>query len=301
MAQGYGKESKMKHEKKIDIPKILIHVFLFALCIITLYPVVYVLAASFSDPDLFVLNQGKLMILPQGFSLISYEKILSMGSIWTGYRNTIFYVVLGTSINMLMTSLGAFVLSRSELYFNKYLAMFIIFTMQFSGGLIPTYILVTNVLGNSIWTILLPGAIATTNLIILRTGFASIPNSLIEAAQIDGAGYIRIFTSIVLPLSKASLAVIALYYGVTHWNSWLQASIYLRDRSLYPLQIFLREILISNQLDEALLGSEVGMSANIQETIKYATIMVSIIPVLVIYPFLQKFFVKGVMIGAVKE
>ncbi len=142
---------------------------------------------------------------------------------------------------------------------------------------------------------------ATTNLIILRTSFASIPESLIEAAEIDGAGHLKVFTQIVLPLSKASLAVIALYYGVAHWNSWLQATIYLRDRDLYPLQVFLREILIANQLDEVMMGSEIGTSTSVQETVKYATIMVSIIPVLMIYPWVQRFFVKGVMIGAVKS
>ena len=202
---------------------------------------------------------------------------------------------------MVLTSLGAYVLSRKGVYLNKILSILIVFTMQFGGGLIPTYILVTKLLGNSIWTILIPGAIATTNLIILRTGFASVPDSLIEAAEIDGAGHLAILTKIVLPLSKASLAVICLYYGVAHWNSWIQASMYIRDRDLYPLQIFLREILIANTLDEALLGSDAGMSTSIQETIKYSTIMVSIIPVMLIYPFIQKFFVKGVMVGAVKE
>ncbi|MFI3237723.1 MAG: carbohydrate ABC transporter permease [Lachnospiraceae bacterium] len=287
-------------KKKFDLPVFIITTILVLLCIVTLYPILYVIAASFSNPDQFVATQGAFLIFPKGFSLISYQQILKMSSIWTGYRNTIFYVVLGTSINMVLTSLGAFVLSRNEVYLNKFLSMAIIFTMQFGGGLIPTYMLVTDLLGNSIWTLMIPGAIATTNLIILRTSFAAVPESLVEAAQIDGAGYFKIFYSVILPLSQASLAVIALYYGVAHWNSWFAASIYLRDRDLYPLQIFLREILIANQLDEALMGADVGVTTAIQETIKYSTIMVSIIPVLVIYPFLQKFFVKGVMIGAVK-
>jgi len=301
MAPDCGRRRRMRRKKKINIPSLVIHGALICLCIATLYPVLYVAAASFSDPDMFVASKGEMLLWPKGFSLLSYEKILGMKSVWTGYRNSIFYVIAGTTINMVLTSLGAYVLSRKGVYLNKILSILIVFTMQFGGGLIPTYILVTKLLGNSIWTILIPGAIATTNLIILRTGFASVPDSLIEAAEIDGAGHLAILTKIVLPLSKASLAVICLYYGVAHWNSWIQASMYIRDRDLYPLQIFLREILIANTLDEALLGSDAGMSTSIQETIKYSTIMVSIIPVMLIYPFIQKFFVKGVMVGAVKE
>ncbi len=290
-----------KRKKPIDIPNIIITILLTILCATTLYPILYVFSASLSNPDLFVASKGAFMIFPQGFSLQTYERVLSMDSIWLGYRNTIFYVVVGTAINMLFTSIGAYVWSRRGVMFSKFMALMIVFTMQFSGGLIPSYILVSNLIGYNVWSILLPGAIVTTNLIILRTSFAAIPESLTEAAEIDGAGHIRIFTQIVLPLSKASLAVIGLYYGVQHWNSWLQASMYLRDRDLYPLQIFLREILISNQLEEVMMGSEIGTSTAVQETVKYATIMVSIIPVLIVYPFIQRFFVKGVMIGAVKS
>ncbi len=290
----------IKKKKKFDLPVCIITILLVLLCVVTLYPVLYVVAASLSNPDMFVASKGEMMIIPKGFSLESYKKVLAMESVWTGYRNTLFYVTLGTCMNLFMTALGAYVLSRPGLVLNRVLSLMIVFTMQFGGGMIPTYILVTSILGNSIWTLLIPGLITTTNLIIMRTGFSSIPSSLIEAAEIDGAGHIKIFTGIVLPLSQATMAVIALYYGVSHWNSWFPASIYLRDRDLYPLQLFLKEILISNQLDEALMGADAGMSTSIQETIKYAVIMVAIIPVLLIYPFVQKFFVKGVMIGAVK-
>lgn len=291
----------MKRNKKIDIPMILVYSVLILICIMMLYPVLYVLFASLSDPDMFVASKGEPLFWPKGFSLVSYEKILAMDSVWVGYRNSLFYVVVGTTINLVMTSLGAYVLSRKGLYLNKFMTILIVFTMQFGGGLIPTYVLVTKLLGNSIWTILLPGAITTTNLIILRTGFAAIPDSLIEAAELDGAGHMTIFTKVVLPLSKASLAVIGLYYSVSHWNSWLQASMYIRNRDLLPLQVYLREILISNKLDEALLGMDVTMSANISETIKYSTIIVAIIPVMILYPFIQKFFAKGAMVGAIKE
>lgn len=289
-----------KKKKPFDLTVFIISVLLVILCITTLYPVLYVVSASFSDPDMFVASKGQFMIFPKGFSLESYKMVLGMDSVWTGYRNTVFYVTLGTSMNMFMTAIGAYVLSRPGLVLNRILALMIVFTMQFGGGMIPTYILVTNLLGNSIWTLLIPGLITTTNLIIMRTGFSSIPASLVEAAEIDGAGHICIFTQIILPLSKATMAVISLYYAVAHWNSWFAASIYLRDRDLYPLQLFLKEILIANQLDEALMGADAGMSTSIQETIKYAVIMVAIIPVLIAYPFVQKQFVKGVMIGGVK-
>ena len=218
----------------------------------------------------------------------------------TRYRNTLFYVCAGTVINMLMTILGAFALTRKDLYIKKFVLILVIFTMQFGGGLIPTYIVVNKVLGESVWTQLLPGAVATANLIIMRTGFMSIPDSLEESAKIDGASDWSVLTKIVLPLSKSTLAVIALYYGVAHWNQWFQASVYLRDRELFPLQLFLREILLQNQVEETVVGVASGLTANMEDVVKYATVMVAIVPVLCVYPFLQKYFVKGVMVGAVK-
>lgn len=273
------------------------YILLAGLCVLTVYPVLYVLFSSVSDP-LLLSQQTGIMLKPLGFSLDGYELVLSNPNIITGYRNTIIYVVLGTSINMFMSILGAYALSRRDLYIGKGVMIMIIFTMHFGGGLIPTYIVVSGILGQSIWTQVVPGAIAAANLIILKTGFQSIPESLIESARIDGAGDFKILTGIVLPLSKPVLAVISLYYGVAHWNKWLSAVIYLRDRSLFPLQLFLREILIQNSTDEFTAGTD--FIYDMAEVVKYSTIIVAIVPVLCVYPFLQKYFVKGVMMGAVK-
>lgn len=289
----------MRQTKKITIFDVLNYLFLTILCIVTLYPIIYVITASISDPLLLKVHDG-LLLWPQGFSLEAYKLVLSDSRIITGYRNTIMYVTLGTSINMFMTILGAYILSRKTLYIRKFLMIAIIITMQFGGGLIPTYLVVSGVLGTSIWTQVIPGAIAATNLIILRTGFASIPDSLLESAKIDGANDLHILTKITLPLSKATLAVISLYYGVEHWNQWLKATIYLRDRELYPLQVFLREILIESSIEEAIISVSTAYVADMSDVIKYASIMVSIVPVLCVYPFIQKYFVKGVMAGAVK-
>ncbi|WP_029488273.1 carbohydrate ABC transporter permease [Candidatus Epulonipiscium viviparus] len=269
------------------------------LCILTLYPIIYVMMSSISDPVLLQQQEG-IMLYPLGFSLEAYKLVFDNPSVLIGYRNTLFYVAAGTAINMFMTILGAFALSRRDLYIRKFLTIVIIFTMQFGGGLIPTFLVVSGMLGQSIWTQLLPGAIITSNLIIMRTGFFAIPDSLEESAKIDGANDWVVLTNIILPLSKPTLAVIALYYGVAHWNSWLPATIYLRDRTLFPLQLFLREILLQNQLEETVVGVATGLQADMSDVIKYATIIVAIIPVLCVYPFVQKYFVKGVMIGAVK-
>ncbi len=289
----------MSLKKKVTVFDVFNYLLLSVLCIVTLYPIIYVIMASISNPLLLEIHDG-LLLWTQGFSLDAYKMVLTDSRISTGYRNTIMYVVLGTSINMIMTTLGAFVLSRKTLYIRKFLMIAIIITMQFGGGLIPPYLVVSGSLGTSIWTQVIPGAIAATNLIILRTGFESIPDSLIESAKIDGAHDFHILLKITLPLSKAVLAVIALYYGVEHWNQWLKATIYLRSRDLYPLQVFLREILIESSVEETMLTVATTYVADMTDVIKYASIMVSIIPVLCVYPFIQRFFVKGVMAGAVK-
>ena len=286
-------------KKKLGVFDVVLIIFLVLLCLVTLYPVLYVLFSSLSDPVLLQQQRG-IMLKPLGFSMEAYRLVLGNPSVTIGYRNTLFYVITGTFINMIMTIFGAFALTRKDLYIKKTVLLIIIFTMQFGGGLIPTYIVVNKLLGNSIWTQLLPGAIATTNLIIMRTGFTAIPDSLEESAKIDGANDWDILTRIILPLSKPTMAVIALYYGVAHWNQWLPASIYLRDRNLYPLQLFLREILLQNQTEETMMGIESIQVADMSDVVKYATIMVAIIPVLCVYPFLQKYFVKGAMLGAVK-
>lgn len=286
--------------KKMQTFDIVLIILLSILCVVTLYPIAYVLFSSISDPLLLEQQEG-IMYRPLGFSIEAYKLVLKNPSIVTGYRNTILYVFFGTLINMVLTTFGAYALTRKMLYIKKGLMVFIIFTMQFNGGLIPTYIVVNGLLGNSVFTQILPGAIATANLIIMRTAFNAIPASLEESAKIDGANEFTILMKIILPLTKPTLAVISLYYGVAHWNQWFQASIYLRNRKLYPLQLFLREIIIQNSTEETMLGTANQYVADMTEVVKYASIVVAIVPILCVYPFIQKFFVKGVMSGAVKE
>ena len=260
------------------------------------YPMVYVLAASFSNPVQLMNNRGPILA-PLGWSLGGYEIVLRNPNTWIGYQNTAFYVLAGTALNMLMTVMGAYALSRPNFKGKKTITFFIVFTMYFNGGLIPNFLLVKELkMLNTYWALIVPGAVGTWNMLILRTAFRSVPASLEEAAIIDGANDFQILRHVLLPVSKASIAVIVLFYAVGHWNSWFNAMIYLpRARDKYPLQLFLREILIaSSTLEEA---TEVDFSA---ELVKYCTIIVSTLPILCLYPFLQRYFVKGVMLGSVK-
>ncbi|MFR9236708.1 MAG: carbohydrate ABC transporter permease, partial [Eisenbergiella massiliensis] len=256
--------------------------------------------ASISNPGAMMRHMGPLL-LPKGFSLASYGKVFANPNIISGYKNTIFILVVGVILCLLMTSLGAYVLSRKDLLFRKPLMMIIMFTMFFTGGLIPTYLNLKELhLTNSLWGLIIPFLVNTFNLIILRTSFESIPDSLIEAAQIDGASHWKILISIVLPLSKATLAVMVLYYGVEKWNGWFWASALIRNRELLPLQVILREILLSST-QSMQTGAGAGDTEAIGATIRYATTIVATVPILCVYPFVQKHFTKGVMVGAVKE
>lgn len=277
------------------------YVFLTFLMIITIYPVIYVVLASVSDSNALIAHSG-LLFKPLGFNGDAYKAVINNPNILTGYGVTLFVVVLGTFLNVIMTSIAAFVLSRREFPLNKVLLMLIVFTMYFSGGMIPRYLFINDTLGlgNTIWSLMLPGLISTWNLMIMKTNFQSIPDSLEESAKIDGANDITILFKIILPLSKAIIAVMILMYGVTHWNAWFDAMLFIRERSLYPLQIILREILISNSTDNMIATGAGGDIEAIGESIKYATIVVSTLPILCVYPFVQKYFTKGVMIGAVK-
>jgi len=271
------------------------------LCFLTLYPFLYVAFSSLSDPGLLAQHRG-LLWKPSGFSLEAYKAVFANPNILSGYRNTLFYVVFGTLINMFMTCLGAYFLSRRNVFFKNAVMFMIVVTMFFQGGLIPTYLLVSNLgLVDTPWAMIIPGAINTWNLIIMRTSFQAVPASLEESAKIDGANEWTIMWRIILPLSIPVMAVMVLFYAVGHWNAWFNAMIYLRDRNLYPLQLILREILITNSTDSMMTNASGVDKMPISETIKYATIMVATIPILVLYPFLQKYFVKGVMIGALKE
>lgn len=275
--------------------------FMLLLCFITLYPFLYVLFASLSDPAEIARFRG-MLFFPTGFNLDAYKAVIDNPMILTGYRNTLFYVAGGTIINLFMTTLGAYALSRRNVYFNNSIMLIIVITMVFNGGLIPTFLLV-NSLGmlDTPWALLLPGAISSFNLIIMRTAFQAVPVSLEESARIDGANDWIIMSRIIVPLSMPVIAVMVLWYAVGHWNSYFSALIYLRDRELFPLQLVLREILISNSTDSMTTGAAATDRLDIGITIKYATIIISTLPILCLYPFLQKYFVHGVLIGALKE
>lgn len=276
-------------------------VLLLLLVLVTVYPFYYVLMASLSDSDSLISQRG-LLLWPLGFNLDAYDRVMANPNILTGYRNTIFILVAGTAFNILMTALGAYALSRKFLL-RRTIMMGIVFTMYFGGGLIPNFLLVNNWLhmGNSFMALIIPGAVSTWNLIVMRTSFEGIPENLVESAKIDGSGEFGILFRIVLPLSMPVIAVMILYYGVGYWNSWFNAMLFLQNRELFPLQLILREILVQNSTESMQLGSSAGDQAAIGESIKYATIMVATLPILCVYPFLQKYFVKGVMVGAVKE
>lgn len=272
---------------------------LTALLIIVLYPLYFILIASVSDP--LDVNGGRVRFLPVRFTLEGYRSILANGAIWRGYGNTMLYMTVGTVVNVAVTIMGAYPLSRKELLGRNAVMMLITFTMFFSGGLVPTYLLVKSLgLINSMWAVILPGAVSVWNLIIARTFFQhSIPEELREAAVMDGCTDLRFFAKVALPLSKAILAVLVLFYAVGHWNSFFGALIYFRDEDKYPLQLILRNMLIRGDVQETL---NVGLGAGSPEadSIKYAAIVVAGVPMLVLYPFVQKYFVKGVMLGSLK-
>ncbi len=272
-------------------------VFLSLIC---LYPILYVLFASVSDPMRLTAHRG-LLVKPLGFTMRGYQVLMKDKSILTGYRNTLVYVVLGTIVNMVMTIMGAYSLSRPNLMLKKPMMMMITVTMFFSGGLVPWYLTMRQIgVYNNIWAMILPTAIGTWNMVILRTGFQSVPRELEEAALIDGASQFRILKDVIIPLSKPVLAVILLYYTVEHWNAWFNAMVLLTDKSRYPLQLKLRELLVLNSTQAAAVDTSVSEVDSYRELIKYCVIVVATVPILCIYPFLQKYFVKGVMVGSLK-
>lgn len=266
--------------------------------IIELYPLVYVVSASFSSSD--AISRGQVYLLPVEFSLYGYKMLSKNKDILTGFTNSVLYLIVGTSINMLLTVALAYPLSRKELPFRNMLTLFIVFTMYVQGGLIPTYLQVSRMnLVDTLWGLILPNAIITTNMIIMRTYFqTSLPESLHEAAVLDGCNYTCYLLKIVLPLSLPILAVVGLYYAVGHWNNYFDALIYLRSRDKQSLQLVLRDILLANQVNSG--DGSYSESSKLGVTIKYSVIVVSCIPMMIAYPFVQKFFVKGVMIGALK-
>ena len=284
-------------ERSADV---LIYISLLFLTFVTLYPVWHVLMASISDGNELMRRTG-ILLWPAGFSADAYQVVLQNPAILAGYSNTIFYVIAGTTLNLLLTTLGAYVLSRKSFLWRTPAMIMIVITMFFSGGMIPDFLLVEGLnLIDTPYALILPSAINTFNLIIMRTVFAAVPDTLEESAKLEGANDITILFKIYVPISKAVIAVMVLYYAVAHWNSWFPAMLYLRSRALYPLQLILREILIMNSLDSMRGNIEFADLYRVADTIKYATIIVSTIPILLLYPFLQKYFVTGVMIGALK-
>jgi putative aldouronate transport system permease protein len=270
------------------------------LALLTLYPILYVLFAAFSVPSRLMTKYG-ILLGPQGFSLISFVAVFRNPNIWSGYGNTLIILVGGVTVNVLMTILGAYILSRKNWWLVRPLSLAVVFTMYFGGGLIPFFLTVRALhLDNTLLALIIPTAISTYNMMILRTAMVTIPPSLEESAMLDGAGHFTILFRLIVPLVFPTLAVLVLYYSVGHWNSWFNAMIFLRKRALYPLQLILREILIQNATVDMTLGSGMGDMEMLSETIKYAVIVVSTVPILCLYPFLQRYFVKGVMVGAVK-
>lgn len=278
-------------------------IFLTLLALIIIYPLVYVVSASFSDA--VSVTAGKMYLWPVDVTLENYEQVFKNNGIMTGYRNSLIILFAGTAVNLIMTVLAAFPMSRRDLWGRNVLMKLMTFTMFFSGGLIPTYLMVGKTLGlmNNWLALILPGAISVYNMIIMRTYFmTSIPYEIQEAADIDGCSPFGVLIRIILPLSGPILAVLGLYYGVAHWNSYFSALLYINKEEIQPLQLYLRKVLALNSSQNLMdMGAdEAARQAMRAETIKYAVIVVSSVPMLIIYPFVQRFFVKGVMIGAIK-
>lgn len=278
------------------------NLFFIVVSIIVIYPIYFMFIASFSNPD--AVNTGQTFLWPKDITLDGYKEIFSNSRIWTGYKNSIIYALLSMVIRTSLTITAGYALSRKDLIGGNFFMMMIIFTMFFSGGLIPTYLIVRDMdMVNTVWAMILPGAVSAYNLIIVRTFFQqTIPDELLEASAIDGCSNIRFFMKIVLPLSLPIIAVIALFSAVQEWNGYFTALIYLRDSDMHPLQLILRDILVQNQAQDLLSEDavEAMQRQKAAEQIKYGVIIVSSIPMLLLYPFLQRFFIKGVMIGSVK-
>ncbi len=284
--------------------KVINTIVLILIAVICIAPIIHVVAASFSDPTLLTQSSG-LILWPLSdethpLTVQGYRIVFNNNSLVRGYANTIFYVGVGTFVSICFTSLGAYCVSRKRTMWLKYLMIMITITMFFNGGLIPTYLVVKGVgMINTRWAMIVPQAINVFNLIIVRTSFVTLPDSLEESAQLDGAGHITILVKIVLPLCKATLAVVALFYAVQKWNEYFFAMIYLTERSLYPLQVILREILVES--NQSSLSYDSTSSLDKYKTlVEYCTIVVATLPILCIYPFIQKYFVTGVMIGSIK-
>lgn len=274
------------------------YVILAILGFITLYPMWYILIVSISSAQ--HINAGTISFWPKGINFDAYKIVFENDKIWRAYANTILYTVTGTALQVVITAMCAYPLSRQDFYGRKFFTVFTTLTMFISGGMIPLYLVIMNLhLINTMWAIILPPAISTYNMIVMRTSFQAIPHSLAESAYLDGANDIQIFARIILPLSKAILATMTLFYAVAHWNSFFPAMLYLNDQSKYPVQVLMRDIIIAGDMTGD-TGDVTGSLNIVATNYKYAVIIISMIPILFVYPFLQKHFTKGVLIGAVK-
>nr|WP_136606708.1 carbohydrate ABC transporter permease [Paenibacillus dokdonensis] len=279
----------------------IVYIFLSLVLLLILFPLLHILSASFSSPS--AVTSGKVWLWPVDFSLIGYKAVFQNSDILVGFGNSFFYTIVGTLVNVSFTAMLAYPLARKTFYGRGLIMILLVFTMFFDGGLIPNYLLVKSLgMVNTRWAMIIPGALAVFQVIIARTFFQSIPEELAEAADMDGCSDMRFFLRIVLPLSKPILAVLFLMYAVGHWNAYFNALIYLKDSSMFPLQIFLRNILILNSENSDMLTNvnSLLVQQGLKDLLKYSLIVVSTAPVLIIYPFVQKHFVKGVMIGSLK-
>ena len=279
------------------------YILLTLLLIIVLYPIIYIISCSFSSGN--ALMTGKVKLFPVGFTLDSYETVFKYKSIWTGFKNSLTYTVCGALISIILTLFAAYPLSREDFRGRKIVTGLFLFTMMFSGGLIPTFMLVKNLkMINTMWAVILPGAVSAYNVIVARTFFnQTIPKELLEASQMDGCSDFKFFSMIVIPLSKPIIAVLSLWVTVSLWNSYFNPMIYINSVDKYPLQLVLRKIILMSQVDLSSANVDPTMVAknrNLSEMLKYGTIIISSLPLMIAYPFVQKYFVKGVMIGSVK-
>ncbi len=287
----------MKTKNKITGFTVFTYTFVTAVLLLTLLPLIHMIAVSFSK-DTFVM-QGKVGLFPRGFTVKMYEYVFTERRLLKSYVNTIIYTVTGTILSLSVTAMGAFALSKRRMAFSSFFSAMILITMFFSGGMIPTYLTVKSYhILDSIWAVILPGLVSTWNFIIMRSFFNAFPTELEESGRIDGLNDAGIFFRLVLPVSKAVFATIGLYYAVSLWNAYFTPFIYLNSPDKYPLQLILREILMSGSSNSNTVG--VGDVTVVEESLKYATVLVSILPVIAVYPFIQKYFVKGVMVGSVK-
>ncbi|MCE3202237.1 carbohydrate ABC transporter permease [Paenibacillus sonchi] len=297
------KTGKIKNNRTSDtVMEFVMYVIAAVFLLILIYPLFFIVIASFSDPS--AVAGGQVWLFPKGFTLDGYKELLRHDNIWTGYRNTILYTVIGTVIGLAVNISAAYALSRKDLTGRKYISLYFIFTMFFNGGLIPTFLTIRDFqLYDTFLVMVLPFSVGVYNIIVARTFFqTSIPGDLWEAAQIDGCGNLRYFARVVLPLSKAIVAVLGLWIAVGYWNSYFNALIYLKNPDMYPLQLILRNILITNQMQSGMgTGEAAQIALRLANMMRYSVIIVATVPIMCVYPFVQKYFNQGVMIGAVKE